>query len=96
MTRKELVLSDGYIEASIECIAQSRIPIRLIRKELSDFFIRYRDEILTLTIEEYKTSIENLIEAIPGQTDDKDWWPDNLTDAVNEANKLLENKKKPE
>lgn len=44
------------------------------------------------TIEQYKTALEDLIEAIPGQTNDKDWWPDSLTDAVNEANKLLENK----
>lgn len=45
------------------------------------------------SIEEYEIIIANLIEAIPSQTNDKDWWPDSLTDAVNEANKLLENKK---
>lgn len=45
------------------------------------------------SIEEYENVIANLIEAIPSQTNDNDWWPDSLTDAVNEANKLLENKK---
>lgn len=50
MTREQLILSDAYIEATIECIAQSRIPIRLIRKELSDFFIKYRKELLELNL----------------------------------------------
>lgn len=41
-------------------------------------------------IEQYKTALEDLIEAIPGQTDDKDWWPDDLRTAVKNAEKLLQ------
>jgi hypothetical protein len=33
--------------------------------------------------------LEDLLFAIPGQTNDRDWWPDELTDAVQKAKALL-------
>lgn len=35
-------------------------------------------------------ALEDLVEAIPGQTNDRDWWPDELTKAVAQAKSLLE------
>jgi hypothetical protein len=33
--------------------------------------------------------LEDLLEAIPKQTNDADWWPDELTKAVSEAKSVL-------
>ena len=37
----------------------------------------------------YKSALENLFYAVPSQTDDKDWWPDELTKAMQEAKNIL-------
>ena len=34
-------------------------------------------------------ALEDLIDAIPGQTRDRDWWPDDLTKAVRKASATL-------
>jgi hypothetical protein len=35
-------------------------------------------------------ALEELLEAVPKQTGDADWWDDNLTHAVKKAKKLIE------
>lgn len=40
-------------------------------------------------VEKLKDALQNLIDAVPKQTDDADWWDDDLTDAVREAKELL-------
>lgn len=34
-------------------------------------------------------SLQTLIDAIPNQTNDQDWWPDELTMAVNDAKSII-------
>lgn len=40
--------------------------------------------------QEFIDALENLLEAIPRQTSDADWWPDELTKAVFEAKRVIE------
>ena len=46
MGRWELVTSDEWIIATTECIVVSKKKVSEIRKELNDFFLQYRDELL--------------------------------------------------
>ncbi len=46
MTRWELIVSDEYIEANVNCIISSRKTLKNMRLELSCFFQDLRDEIL--------------------------------------------------
>jgi len=46
MERWNLITSDGYLTASIECIVVSKKPVKKTRKELNKFLIGYRNEIL--------------------------------------------------
>jgi len=46
MKRWDLITSDGYLDGSIECIVVSKKPIRKMRKEVSGFIKKYRDELL--------------------------------------------------
>src|SRR5207237_711342 len=39
---------------------------------------------------EIREALADLVDAIPGQSNDRDWWPDQLTHAVRKANALLE------
>lgn len=36
-----------------------------------------------------EAALQDLLDAIPAQTDDKDWWSDELSDAANKATLLL-------
>lgn len=40
--------------------------------------------------EELETALSNLVDSIPSQKEDQDWWPDELTKAMEEARKILE------
>jgi hypothetical protein len=40
--------------------------------------------------EELLGAVQDLLEAIPPQNNDQDWWPDELTRAVREANKAID------
>mgnify|MGYP001557638411 FL=1 len=55
MIREELIKSDSWIVAHIECIVISKKPIRKIRKELTEFFIEYRNELLNFSNQKNKT-----------------------------------------
>ena len=46
MKRWDLITSDQWIEATIECIVVSKKKITDIRKELMESFLKYRDELL--------------------------------------------------
>jgi hypothetical protein len=48
MTREEFIKTDEYITATVECIVRSGKPVKEIRKELNEFFIEYRNELLSL------------------------------------------------
>ena len=38
---------------------------------------------------ECKRALIDLYYAVPGQTNDKDWWPDELTEAMGKAFKII-------
>ena len=46
MKRWDLITSDEYPITNIECIVVSKKSILEIRKELNDFVIKYRNELL--------------------------------------------------
>jgi hypothetical protein len=46
MKRWELITSDNYLIATIECIVVSGKGIKQTRKELNDILLKYRDELL--------------------------------------------------
>lgn len=46
MERWELITSGEYIIATTECIVVSKKKVSEMRKELNDFFMKYRDELL--------------------------------------------------
>lgn len=46
MKRWDLVISDEYIDIMIECIVISRKKTTDIRKDLNEFLLKYRDELL--------------------------------------------------
>lgn len=48
-----------------------------------------KEKISASRIEKLEIALTNLIAAIPSQNPDKDWWGDDLTDAVNAANAVL-------
>lgn len=48
MTRWELITSDEYISATVECIVVSKKSIIETRKELTEFFIDLRNELLNV------------------------------------------------
>lgn len=57
MTRRELITSNEYIEATTEVIIVSGKSVKEMRKEMNDFFIGLRDELLEVrgdAIEEEK------------------------------------------
>lgn len=94
----ELMLS--YRDATIELTAQKYAfsncylhghkdkQFTCTCNELEFAFLTAYDQ----SIEDQKVIIENLIDAIPAQTDDADWWPPELVNAVGEARMFL---KKP-
>src|ERR1044071_5690027 len=41
-------------------------------------------------IDQLEKGLQDLIEAIPGQTNDRDWWPPELVRAVDAAKKLID------
>ena len=47
MERIELITSDQYAKTYIECIVTSKKSITVIRKELEDFFINWKNELVT-------------------------------------------------
>ena len=40
-------------------------------------------------LDEVLTSLTNLVEAVPNQDNDHDWWPDSLTQAMHEAKAII-------
>lgn len=46
MKRWDLITSDEWVKANTECIVVSKKKVSEIRKELNDFFLKYRDELL--------------------------------------------------
>jgi hypothetical protein len=41
--------------------------------------------------DQYPNALENLVDNIPPETEDKDWWSSDLKDAMRQAEPLLEN-----
>ena len=46
MKRWDLITSDEWVKTTTECIVVSKKKVSQIRKELNDFFIKYKDELL--------------------------------------------------
>lgn len=46
MTREELIKSNEYITANVECIVVSGKPVGKMREEINEFFIVLRNELL--------------------------------------------------
>ncbi len=46
MDRWDLITSDEWVEATIDCIVISKKKVSEMRKELTAFALRYRDELL--------------------------------------------------
>ena len=46
MDRWTLITSDEWVTESTECIVKSKKTVKETRKELNDFFITYRNELL--------------------------------------------------
>jgi hypothetical protein len=46
MTRWELITSDDYVIASTECIIRSGLSVKAMRKEMDDFIIGLKKELL--------------------------------------------------
>ena len=46
MTRWELVTSDDYIIANVECIIVSKKSVIKTRQELNEFFVKLKNELL--------------------------------------------------
>jgi hypothetical protein len=47
MTRLEFITSDEYVTATTECIIRSGLSVKAMRKEMDEFIIKLRDELLS-------------------------------------------------